>query len=109
MPLESLKVLPVKSNVLHSLVNSVTVKDTLTVQGNPRRHSIILLGNSTYYLRFESFGAGNQTFNGESYPLIVLNYDEIGDVIYQGFTIVVVQNGSDSAVIETYTEERPVD
>lgn len=101
--------MPVKSIVWYSVINSVVIKNNLTVPANARRHSIAVIGGYIMSLRFTSFGVQTRAASGQQDGPYVLKYEDIGDALYEGFTIVVSAGGTDCAVIETYTEERPVD
>lgn len=99
--------MPVKSTVWYSVINSVTIKNNLNVPGNARRHSIAIVGGFILVLRFTSWAVQVRASSGQQDGFLILKYEDIGSVLYEPFTIVVSAGGTDCAVIETYTEERP--
>lgn len=68
-----------------------------------------MVGGFVLVLRFISWGFQCRASSGQQDGTIVLRYDDIGDVLYEPFTIVTAPGGTDCAVIETFVEERPVD
>lgn len=93
---------------MYGIVATVPVVTTSVVPANPRRHSITILGDSTFTLNFGSFAVRSFNAAGTGEVKVVLSYEELGDALYLSFTIVRNSLQNTGAVIETYTEERPV-
>jgi len=95
--------------VRYSTINNVVIKNDLVVQGNPRRHSIVFLGSFQVTIRFNSWACIIRPGSGLTSDPIRFLYSDIGDVLYEPFTLIITTAVTDSGIIETYTEERPVD
>jgi len=109
MLLESLKPLQLKSNVILQSNDVAFANTTTVVPANSKRHSIIF-GTNTGNLSLIYNGVTFVfVFTTSGFVFTKLVWDDFGDIVRQGFSILWPVGANQFYLTETYTEERPDD